>query len=170
MNYVSLLLHMDNSKRPGPFTDLIEVSQQMACNSTGELDDTVVDDFLNNMNSIDYLLLCAIMSTKNDFINEKIKFVEKIPGEMHISYSRDTCVDDDDNTPHEAEVLNRINNSGASPHTAELPISYTLVPHHNFCCRIEVRFQIRDQLWNPQPKLRGTSYLFFFVKPQNMFV
>ena len=73
MNYVSLLLHMGNSNLPGPLTDLIEVSQQMACNSTGELDDTVVDDFLNNMNSIDYLLLClcAIMSTKNDFINEK---------------------------------------------------------------------------------------------------
>ena len=35
---------------------------------------------------------------------------------------------------------------------------------------VEVRFQVRDQFWIPQPKLHGAKYLIFFVKPQNMVV
>ena len=42
--------------------------------------------------------------------------MERIPGEMKISYSRDTCVEDDDNMMHEPEVLNRINGSDILPH------------------------------------------------------
>ena len=47
---------------------------------------------------------------------KKIKLMEKIPGEMKISYSRDTCVDDDDNVMHDPKILNRINGSGVPPH------------------------------------------------------
>jgi len=32
----------------------------------------------------------------------------------------------------------------------------------------EIRFQIRDQLWIPQPKLHGTSYLGFSVKSKKI--
>jgi len=32
---------------------------------------------------------------------------------------------------------------------------------------VEVRFQIWDQFWIPQPKLHGAKYLMFFVKHQN---
>ena len=50
------------------------------------------------MYDTEYLSQRAIMSSRNDLINEKnFKFMEKIPGEMKISYSRDTYVDNDDN-------------------------------------------------------------------------
>ena len=63
-----------------------------------------------NMCDAEYLSQRAIMSPRNDLINEKnFEYMEKIPGEMKISYSRDTCVDDDDNVMHDSEILNRIN-------------------------------------------------------------
>ena len=128
MAYASWLLNMGNGKLRGPFSDLIEVPQQMVCNSTRELEDKVFDDFEHSMTDINYLCQRAIMSTKNDFINgKKIRFVERIPGEMKIGYSRDTCVDDDDKTMHEPEVLNRINSSGVPPHRLPLKIGAMIV-------------------------------------------
>ena len=53
--------------------------------------------------------------------------MERIPGEMQISYSRDTCVDDDDKTMHEPEVLNRINSSGVPPHRLPLKIGAMII-------------------------------------------
>ena len=35
---------------------------------------------------------------------------------------------------------------------------------------VEIRVQIRDQFWDPQPKLHGAKYLIFFVKSQNELV
>ena len=66
--------------------------------------------------------LKTISSTRKIF-----KFMERIPGEMQISYSRDTCVDDDDKTMHEPEVLNRINSSGVPPHRLPLKIGAMIV-------------------------------------------
>ena len=120
INYVSWLLDMDNGKLRGPFNDLTEVPQQMVCNSTEELEHRLLNDFLNNIDNVDYLSQRAIMSTKHDFINQKhFKFTKRILGEMHISYSRDRYFDDDGNTLHEPE-LNRINSSGVLPHRLPL--------------------------------------------------
>ena len=71
MTYASWLLNMGNRKLRGPFCDLIEVSLQLVCKSTRELEDKVFDDFEDNMKDVNYLCQRAIMSTKNDFINEK---------------------------------------------------------------------------------------------------
>ena len=61
-------------------------------------------------------------------INEKnFKFMEKIPGEMKISYSRDTCVDDDDNVVHDPDILNRINGSGVPPHRLPLKVGAMII-------------------------------------------
>ena len=50
-------------------------------------------------------------------INGKnFKFMKKIPREMKIGNSRNTCVDNDDNIMHDPDILNRINGSGVPPH------------------------------------------------------
>ena len=62
------------------------------------------------MYDTEYLSQQEMMSPRNDLINEKnFEYMEKIPGEMKISYSRDTCDGDDDNVMHDSEILNRIN-------------------------------------------------------------
>ena len=108
---------MGGGKLQGPCRDLIEVPAHMVCNSTKDLENNVFDDFEKNRNNVKYLSQRAIMSPRNDFIDEKrIESMKRIPGEMKISYSRDSCVEDDDNTMHEPDILNRINGSGVPPH------------------------------------------------------
>ena len=128
MNYASWLLNMGNGKLKGPCRDLIEVPAHMVCNSTKDLENNVFDDFEKNRNNVKYLSQRAIMSSRNDFINEKnFEFMERIPGEMKISYSRDSCVEDDDNTMHEPEILNRINGSGVPPHRLPLKVGAMVI-------------------------------------------
>ena len=70
MNYASKLLKMGDGKRWGPFSGPIEVPPQMVCNSTRELENSVFDDFENNMNKVIYLSQRATLSTKNDWKNQ----------------------------------------------------------------------------------------------------
>ena len=80
------------------------------------------------MYDAEYLSQRAIMSSRNDLINEKnFKFMEKLPGEMTISYSRDTCVEDDDNVVHDPDILNRINGSGVPPHRLPLKVGAMII-------------------------------------------
>ena len=73
------------------------------------------------MTNREYLAERAIMSSTNDTIHERnFKFMEKLPGNMEISYSRDSCVEDDDVTLYDAEFLNRVNVSGIPPHRLPL--------------------------------------------------
>ena len=128
LNYASWLLKMGNGTVHATCKDLIEVPSHMTCKSTEELEAKVFDDFESNMFDATYLSQRAIMSSKNDLINEKnFKFMEKIPGQMHVSYSRDTCVEDDDNVVHDPEILNRINGSGVPPHRLPLKIGAMII-------------------------------------------
>ena len=80
------------------------------------------------MYDAEYLSQRAIMSPRNDLINEKnFKFMEKIPGEMKSSNSRDTCVDNDDNVMHDTDILNRINGSGVLPHCLPLKVEAVVI-------------------------------------------
>ena len=53
--------------------------------------------------------------------------MEEILGEMKISYSRNTCVDDDDTIMHDPVVLNRINGSDVSPYCLYLMVGAMIV-------------------------------------------
>ena len=53
-------------------------------------------------------------------------------------------------------------------HTAGLPGNYKLRHGHTFSA--EVRFQIRDQFWIPQPKLHWGCYLIFFENLKTEFL
>ena len=86
-----------------------------------EVEDSMYNDFENNITNREYLAERAIMLSTNQTIHERnFKFTEKLPGNMEISYSRDTCVEDDDVTLYNAEFLNRVNVSGIPPHRLPL--------------------------------------------------
>ena len=128
LDYASWLLKLGNGTLHATYNDLIEIPTQMACTSTEELESKVFDDFEKNMYNTEYLSERAIMSSRNDLINEKnFKFMEKLPGELKVSYSRDTCLDDDDNVMHDPEILNRINGSGVPPHRLPLKIGAMII-------------------------------------------
>ena len=57
------------------------------------------------------------MSSTNNIIQQRnFEMIERLPGEMIISESIDTCVEDEDMATYDAEILNRINTSGIAPH------------------------------------------------------
>ena len=61
------------------------------------------------------------MSSTNDIIQQRnFEMVERLPGDMIISESIDTCVEDEDVATYDAEVLNRINASGIASHRLAL--------------------------------------------------
>jgi hypothetical protein len=52
-------------------------------------------------------------SSTNDIIQQKnFEMVEYLPGQMVISNSIDSCVEEKNDATHEARVLNKINASG----------------------------------------------------------
>eukprot|EP00956_Cyclotella_meneghiniana_P013330 scaffold19185_cov47-Cyclotella_meneghiniana.AAC.3 len=53
------------------------------------------------------------MSSTNDIIQQlNYKMVERLPGELVISESIDSCVEAEDAATYDAEILNKINASG----------------------------------------------------------
>ena len=70
-NYAEWLLSMGNGTLTNKYKDLIKIPIQMVCTSTTELENKVFDNFEANATNPEYLAKRAIMSSKNDTINEK---------------------------------------------------------------------------------------------------
>ena len=93
----------------------------MVCQSPRELEEKVYENSNENMHDADYLFKRAIMSSTNDTIQERnYEFIKRLPGEIEISLSRDSCVENDDQTLFEPEFLDRVNVSGIPPHRLAL--------------------------------------------------
>jgi ATP-dependent DNA helicase PIF1 len=123
-DYSKWLLDLGDGKIPSAvpnLSGLIQVPDQMVCKSERELEDKVYNDFLLNHQNPEYLRTRAIMSSTNDIIQQKnFDMVERLPGEMVISESIDSCLEDNDIATYDAEVLNKINASGIPPHRLAL--------------------------------------------------
>jgi len=75
----------------------------------------VFENFLHNRDDL------ATMSSTNHIIQQKnSEIVERLSGEMVISNSVASCVEDEDVATYNAEVLNKINASGIPPHNLPL--------------------------------------------------
>ena len=118
------LLDLGNGTLPTTFLDdLIEIPNQMVCDGPEDLENKVYDNFETNMTNREYLAQRSIMSSTNDTIHEQnFKFMEKLPGPMQISYSRDCCTEENDHTLYNVEFLNRVNVSGLPSHRLSLKV------------------------------------------------
>ena len=122
------LLALGNGKLTPVIHDVIEIPQHMVCNDPVELENRVYDNFHSNMTNRDYLEQRAIMSSTNDTIHERnFKFMEKLPGALQISYSRDSCIEENDHTLYDVEFLNRVNVSGLPPHRLPLKVGACVI-------------------------------------------
>ena len=93
----------------------------MVCQNPLELDDKVYDTFNANMQNAVYLQHQAIISSINDTIQERnYEFIKRLLGDIEISYSRDSCVENDNQMLFEPEFLNRVNISGIPHHRLSL--------------------------------------------------
>jgi len=107
---------------------IIEIPSQMVCKTPKEMEDKVFNNFLHNYNDPEYLKTRAIMSSTNDVIQQKnFEMVERLPGEMIVSHSIDSCVEDSDVATFDAEILNKINASGIPPHRLALKVGACII-------------------------------------------
>ena len=63
------------------------------------------------------------MATTNEIIQEcNFRMIDRIPnsGDLFISKSHDVCLDENDKTLYDAEILNKSNVSGLPPHRLPL--------------------------------------------------
>ena len=63
------------------------------------------------------------MATTNEIIQEcNFWMIDRIPnsGDLFISESHDVCLDENDKTLYDAEILNKLNVSGLPPHRPPL--------------------------------------------------
>jgi hypothetical protein len=122
--YSDWLFNLANGKLPSVVPNIpsiIQVPDQMVCTSQRELEDKVYNNFILNYQDPEYLHTRAIMSSTNDIIQQQnSEMVERLPGEMVISTSIDSCVEESDVTLYDVEVLNKINTLGVSPHRLAL--------------------------------------------------
>ena len=115
-----------------PRTDIIQLPNNMRCNSLQELESKVFDNFLINYTNTIYLGNRASMSCTNDTIQKcNQNLVDFLPGEEMTSYSVHAFQDEDDNTRHDVGMLNRINSSGLPPHklTLKMGVCIILIPN-----------------------------------------
>ena len=105
----------------------------MVCTTQHQLEEKVFDNFLLNYLNPQYLQTRAIMSSTNDIIQQRnFEIVERMPGEMIVSHSIDTCVEEENVATYDAEVLNTINGSGITPHRLALKQGACVILIKNF--------------------------------------
>lgn len=115
------LLALGNGTLPTVYQNIIEIPPQMVVQGVQELEDKVYDDFEANHLNPQYLYRRAIMSPTNDVIQERnFQMMQRLPGELIISESVNTCVEDRDKARYDSDYLNRINTSGLPPHRLAL--------------------------------------------------
>jgi len=108
--YSRWLLDMGDGKLPSAVPNvpgIIEIPSQMVCKTPKEMEDKVFNNFLHNYNDPEYLKTRA--------------------GEMIVSHSIDSCVEDSDVATFDAEILNKINASGIPPHRLALKVGACII-------------------------------------------
>ena len=129
-NYADWLLRIGNGTQPTvlPNTNIIEVPPQMVCESKHDVESKVYNDFLQNYNDETYLSQRAIMSSTNDVIQQcNYEMITKLPGELMISESVNSCVEDDDAAIYDSDFLSKIPVSGIPPHRLALKVGACII-------------------------------------------
>ncbi|XP_022019988.1 ATP-dependent DNA helicase PIF1-like [Helianthus annuus] len=108
-------------------------------NSITELINAVFPSLQNNVHSSDYIISRAILTTKNDSVDEiNDKMIDMFQGEEKVYYSFDEAEDDHHNY-YPTEFLNSLTVSGLPPHKLRLKIGCPIIllrnidPSHGLC-------------------------------------
>lgn len=120
-SHAKWLLDLGNGDLPYVYQNIIEIPQRMVCRTQQELESKVYDNLMTNYDNASYLNRRAIMSTTNDIIQSRnFEIIQRLPGELVVSKSRDECIEDKDKTMYPVDYLNKISVSGIPPHRLAL--------------------------------------------------
>ena len=89
----------------------------MVCQNRAELQQNMYQIFSNECGDSEYLSKRAIMASTNDIVDlGNHEMLQQLPGNLKNSYSIDMCVEEEDQTTDDADILNIINPSCLPPH------------------------------------------------------
>lgn len=121
---------------PTCHSDIIELPDEMVKDTPEDLREAVHDNFASNYINCDYLSRRAIMACTNKIVNAaNHDMLQQIPGEMHVSRSIDTCVEEEHQTLHDEDFLNRLPPSGLPPHRLHLKVNSVIILIRNLSVR-----------------------------------
>ena len=119
---------------------LIEIPEQMVCNSPEDLNETVFHDFEERHRDPTYVCERSILVCLNELAMERNnEMVDRIPGEKFECFSIDYCMEEEDKGRYDTDTLNQTNASGLPPHLlvlkkyACLILVRSLDPKKGFC-------------------------------------
>ncbi|XP_062232890.1 uncharacterized protein LOC133930258 [Phragmites australis] len=107
--------------------------------SINKLIQDVFPSLEENARSIAYMIICAILSTKNEHVGQlNAKMIDKFPGQEKVYHSFDS-VDDDSHNHYPIEFLNSITPNGLPPHVLKVRINCPMIllrnldPNNGLC-------------------------------------
>ena len=101
-----------------------------------DLCEAVCDNFASNYMNCDYLSHRAIMTCTNKIVNAaNHDMLQQIPGEMHVSRSIDTCIEEEHQALYDEDFLNRLSPSGLPPHRLHLKVNSVIILIRNLSVR-----------------------------------
>ena len=119
---------------------LIEIPEQMVCNSPEDLNKTVFPDFEERHTDQTYISERSILVCLNELAMERNnEMVERLPGEKFECFSIDYCMEEEDKGRYDTDTLNQTNSSGLPPHSLVLKKNACLIlvrsldPKKGFC-------------------------------------
>ena len=120
-NYAEWLLKVGDGTLETKHQNLIEIPNDMVCQTKAELEEKVFPNFIHQYNNQQYLSERAIMTSTNDIIQKcNYEIIRRLPGELVVSESIDECIEDEHKAIYDSDFLNRINTSGIPPHRLAL--------------------------------------------------
>lgn len=102
------------------------------CDNVQQLIETIFKDFENNYQNHKWVSERAILSLRNDSVDEiNETILEKIPEELKLYKSIDSTVDECEATIYPTEFLNSLNHSGIPQHILKLKVGAIIMLMRN---------------------------------------
>ncbi|KAL6597005.1 hypothetical protein ACP70R_047139 [Stipagrostis hirtigluma subsp. patula] len=128
------LLRIGNGTEPTIGDDYVRLPDDIVIGYTEDTEDSVntliasvFPSLEENATSADYMSTRAILSTKNEHVDQlNTKMIDKFPGQEKVYHSFDS-IDDDSRNHYPLEFLNSLTPNGLPPHVLKLKVNCPVI-------------------------------------------
>ncbi|CAF0883254.1 unnamed protein product [Brachionus calyciflorus] len=123
------------TEKIGNYEDFVRLPDELCLNlDLDELVKKTYPELEKNFLNSDFILNRAILSTTNNEVDKINEFIiQKFPGEEHVYFSVNKCLNDKEDSFIPTEYLNSLNISGLPPHNLKLKLNQPIILIRNIC-------------------------------------
>ena len=113
--------------------DIVEIPEQMVCNTSEEVIQAVYGDIEKNAGNEDYFKSRLIMAADNEIVNATNEnLLDRLPGDRHVFTSIDVAQGEEGGGVFPEEYLNSLELSGMAQHELSLKVGAVVILLKNF--------------------------------------